>query len=334
MATGSPEIDVDASLARPTRWPKGRVIVAVLLLLAAHIGFAVDGARRQAVTLDEFAHLPAGISYWQTGDFFLYHHNPPLIKMLAALPVMAMQPDMPYDEDFRYVPGRRFEAAFGRAFMEANPDRHFEFFVMARMVIVALSATGAILIFVWSRELFGDMAGLLSLAVWCSSPMVLGHAQLVTPDIGASIAGLAAVYAFRGFLQRPSAAGVIPSGIALGLAELSKFTLLVLYPVFGILATVRLLKRTPCEPEGFQGSHKSFLGQCFGMAALSLWVLNAGYGFEGTFQRLGDFHFGCRALSVPVPYPTPTISGLRQPILWHTTLWPPRAAAQALCHRP
>ena len=43
-------------------------------------------------TVDEVVHLPAGITYWQKRTFRLYHHNPPLIKMIAALPVVWAQP--------------------------------------------------------------------------------------------------------------------------------------------------------------------------------------------------------------------------------------------------
>ena len=38
-------------------------------------------------TVDEVVHLPAGVTYWQKRTFRLYHHNPPLIKLVAALPV-------------------------------------------------------------------------------------------------------------------------------------------------------------------------------------------------------------------------------------------------------
>ena len=40
-------------------------------------------------TIDEVVHLPAGLTYWEKGTFRLYHHNPPLIKLVAALPVLA-----------------------------------------------------------------------------------------------------------------------------------------------------------------------------------------------------------------------------------------------------
>ena len=61
--------------------------LAVVLLLAVHLTLAVRSLVRENPTVDEVVHLPAGITYWQTGTFRLYHHNPPLVKLVAALPV-------------------------------------------------------------------------------------------------------------------------------------------------------------------------------------------------------------------------------------------------------
>ena len=36
--------------------------------------------------------MPAGVTYWQKGTFRLYHHNPPLVRMVAALPVIWANP--------------------------------------------------------------------------------------------------------------------------------------------------------------------------------------------------------------------------------------------------
>ena len=35
-------------------------------------------------TVNEVVHLPAGVTYWEKGTFRLYHHNPPLVKLVAA----------------------------------------------------------------------------------------------------------------------------------------------------------------------------------------------------------------------------------------------------------
>lgn len=328
-------------------------LVVAGLILAAHVALAVDGARRQWVTFDEVAHLPAGINYWQKRSFFIYHHNPPLTRMLAAIPVLAMNPRMEYGVDYRYIPGLRPEWEFGQRFLRLNRDRYLDLFIAARMVTVLCSCAAAVFIFLWARELFGPAAGLVSLATWCFSPAVLAHAQLVTPDIGASAAGVASAYMFRRFLQNPSWRRAVAAGLVLGIAELTKFTLLALYPAFLVVALVRGfrgaaqtspdqdpngrgfspwplaalaalgllaiflgqgalvlpayafiaavwgLSRLPGDEPPLGIRPISLLNRCLAIAAISVFAINLGYGFEGSFDRLGSFSFQCRLLTAP-----------------------------------
>ena len=72
------------------------VAICVVILLATHAVLAVHTLSVKTVTVDEVAHLPAGITYWQSGSFALYHQNPPLVKLLLALPALALRPSVPY----------------------------------------------------------------------------------------------------------------------------------------------------------------------------------------------------------------------------------------------
>ena len=56
---------------------RGRVWAGVVALLALQYALAASSLLVENPTVDEIAHLPAGITYWQTGTFKLYHHNPP-----------------------------------------------------------------------------------------------------------------------------------------------------------------------------------------------------------------------------------------------------------------
>ena len=78
---------LQATLTRP------RLILAVVALLGLHYALAASSLLRENPTIDEVVHLPAGISYWQKGTFKLYPHNPPLIKLVAALPVVGASGD-------------------------------------------------------------------------------------------------------------------------------------------------------------------------------------------------------------------------------------------------
>ena len=61
-----------------------------LILLTAFALLAITSMARLSITGDEVTHLPAGYSYVTTGDFRLNPQHPPLIKALAALPLLAL----------------------------------------------------------------------------------------------------------------------------------------------------------------------------------------------------------------------------------------------------
>ena len=189
---GPPELPAAVGAATvPAFWTRTRLILAVVLLLGVHALLAVTSLVRENPTVDEVAHLPAGITYWQTGTFRLYPHNPPLVKLAAALPVVLAHPAM---ERIYSLPSWKqlypVHASIAHEFAVENPDRYFELFTLARMVIPAFSVLGGLVVFLWSRRLYGPWGGLLSLSLWVFCPNVLAHARLVTTDIGATTLGI------------------------------------------------------------------------------------------------------------------------------------------------
>jgi hypothetical protein len=64
-----------------------RVIAVFLLALLA--GLAGSAAFRESVAIDEVAHIGAGVSYWQKLDLRMNPEHPPLVKLLAAAPLVA-----------------------------------------------------------------------------------------------------------------------------------------------------------------------------------------------------------------------------------------------------
>jgi hypothetical protein len=65
------------------------VIVAVFCACFAY--FVISHARSASATYDETTHLPAGYSYWVLHDYRMNPEHPPLIKLLAALPLLRLQ---------------------------------------------------------------------------------------------------------------------------------------------------------------------------------------------------------------------------------------------------
>ena len=276
-------------------------------LLTMHYALAARSLLEENPTVDEVVHLPAGVTYWQKGTFRLYHHNPPLFKLVAALPVVLAGPDT---EPLYTMPSWRSKdpspTTFSQSFARFNVPRYFELFQLARLTMPLFSIIGGLVIFAWSARLYGTWAGLLSLALWVFCPNILAHARLITSDVCSTALGAGATYVFWRYLRQPTWRWAGASGLALGLAQLSKFSMLLLYAIWPFFWLMRL---------GLVGLHSDALGQHsrstlrsvaqslaqgFAIVALSILTIDAGYFFEGVGIPLGDFEFGSRALTRPL----------------------------------
>ncbi len=267
----------------------------VTALLASHAALLLYSARVHAVTLDEGQHLAAGVHQWRTGQFYLYRVNPPLVRLLATIPVVLAGAQVPeFHED---IPGVRLEIDFHTAFAKANASNYQQLVVLGRLMGVLWSLLGGVLVFLWAKELFGANAGLLSLALWCFDPTILAHAQLLTPDIPATVAGLAATYSFWKYLRKPSMRRVCVSGFLLGIALLTKSTMLALFAIWPVLWLGYNFEsvRAAVRRSGSRGFVRRGAVQALCAGAISLFVVNAGYGFHGSLPRLGDLTFVSRA---------------------------------------
>ncbi len=271
------------------------------LLLAIHGLLAGWAALRNSPTVDEVNHLPAGLSYLERGTFEIYPHNPPLVKVLCALPLYAAGVEADYRHAWLWAKERGFpvsHSAFARNFQEAQraPEgRYRTLFVVARIVAILLALGGGVVVLLFSRDLFGERGALVSLAAWTFCPNLLAHDGLVTTDGATTAAAIAAMYLFRRWLRAPTLSGAIVTGAGLGGALLVKFSLLLLVPLWIFFAAWTCI--APSRPAGGD-SRRRRVGVGLALAlATALVVVNAGYLFEGTGKRLGDYEFISPALS-------------------------------------
>src|SRR5215472_8683394 len=69
---------------------KHAVWLAALVLLGIQAAQVVSVIHRESLTFDEDNHMFAGYMMWKTGDFGLNPEHPPLVKLLAAVPLIGM----------------------------------------------------------------------------------------------------------------------------------------------------------------------------------------------------------------------------------------------------
>jgi len=280
---------------------------AVVALLAVHTGLLGYSAYVHSPTLNEPGHLVAGLSHWKFGRFELYRVNPPLVRMVAALPVMAAG----YEEDwsgFHEGPGARPVFGMGEQFVAANGERSFFLFMVARWACIPFSWLGAVVCYLWARDLSGKPAGVMACTLWCFSPNILAHASLITADVGGTAFGVAACYTFWRWLKKPTWTQAALTGCVLGLAELCKTTLILFYPLWPLLwVAYRWSNRREMDRSDWTRE----AGMLILRMAIGIYVLNLGYGFEGSAKPLKKFHFVSNLFAGQQSNPPPSKGGAR-----------------------
>ena len=219
--------------------PKQERLVVTLLLLFFVLQCLVS-MPHNAPTWDEVGHLPAGYAYWKTGNFQLYPSNPPLIKLWAAVPLLFM--DLKLDTNNDYWQRNR-EIEFGQVFLYETNDNSGTMFFWARLMIVSLGVILGLLVFMWTKELYGQWPGFVALLLYSFNPNLIAHAQLTTSDVGFALFFFLSIYTFYHVITRPSWLRLLWAGLAFGLAMTAKFSAIILLPIYFLIVTLVLIFR-------------------------------------------------------------------------------------------
>lgn len=266
----------------------------LVAVCALHAGLLSWSALRNSPTEEESGHLAAGLSHCLYGRFDLNRIDPPLVRMVAALPILGSDIKTDWRNLVSANPVARPEKNVGRDLAAANGERFTWYVTEARWACIPFSVLGALICFVWAADLFGRPAGWLAMCIWCFCPNVLGHGALLTPGVGASATGVTASYLFWRWLRHPRVRIALFAGTTLGLAGLSSGTGLLLFVIWPLVWLVAACGRSR-DFAACRGGHG--FGQILLMTGVALWVINAGYGFVGSFRSIGQFRFASYTLS-------------------------------------
>lgn len=324
--TAASPAEIDVSRPPRTLWQTCRqrkpAALAVTLLLLLHAALAYQTAAYCSVTHDEYWHIPVGLLHWRTGRFDWENLNPPLIRLIAAAPLtVTANPgtlDQPTDQIWSY----------GDDFARANPGRYRALLIQARLPIIALSLLTAWVLGTWATEMMGPRAGVFAVFLWTVSPTVLASASLATTDLGAALCFALTGWRVWKLAQHPGRRNAILLGIALGLAQLAKFTSVILWPLSLFLCLLFHLaakhRRDRTEPETGRQQTPAFRRTAvawLSAAVISVVVLNAGYLFHGTGTALHGYRFSSVVMQsvqsvsgllgrLPVPVPSDWLQGI------------------------
>jgi len=282
--------------------------------------------RDKSVTVDEFSHFPSGIYNIRTLDWRMDRESPSLIKCFPALTALIGKPEMNITH-FKQNPNTW---SFGYDFMFRNRERYHHIFQLARCAVILFGCLGGFLLYQFAKEIYGYRGGLFALFLYVFNPNIIAHSRLATIDAGATLTIFLSIYCLWKFLKQGDGTSAIIAGAALGLAQLSKFTALLLYPIFliiiGILAVNRAffangraeIFNENTRPKVRALSLLKDFSYFFVIVLVSMLVINAGYLFSGTLTPLGDYNFLSEPVkkissllwvALPLPLPYHYISG-------------------------
>lgn len=212
-------------------------IGVLALVCAVSFSLMFYASRTDSAIMDELAHIPAGYGYVHNLDYRLNPEHPPLVKALAMLPVLFLNPNFPTD-GASWTTDVNGQWDMGYQFLYNSGNDANQIIRLARLLPILLTVLLIILIYVWSRELLGRWWALMPAFLFGMSPTILAHGHYVTTDVGAAFGVVFATYYFLKFLQEPTRKQLIYAGLAFGVATIIKFSAALLVPYFIVLLLV------------------------------------------------------------------------------------------------
>ncbi len=258
-----------------------RVWSAILALLALQSVLVLFMVHRESLTFDEDNHMFAGYMMWKTADYGLNPEHPPLIKLLATLPVLHAKLWVPP------LQGRDFKAEAyldGRDWLARNDGARQRLVFRMRMAVLPVALALSLVVFFAAREWFDSATALVALTLVVFDPDILANSGLVTTDVLVSLFFLASIYAFYRYVSRPTIKRLFFAGLVIGLLGVSKHSGILLVPM---LIPVIAWEAAAAEKGQRLRRALRLSGAFCAMIAIAAVVLWAFYGFRYAARPAG-----------------------------------------------
>ncbi len=254
--------------------------VTIFLLLVVLCTQVLHAIRNESLTWDEGDHIFAGYETWKTSDYGLNPEHPPMVKMLATIPLLALPLKVPA------LQGRFFKSEAyldGRELLFHNQPAYSAETLTFRVRLLPLLFTvvAALLVFAAGTEMFGVMTGLAALFLFCFEPTLLAHGAYVTTDMAASCTIFATIYAYWRWLRRPTWPRLLVVGVAAGVALGAKHSTVLLLPMLVLLMLGELVARwAEGRRQRFALQSATMLGSLAVVVLVGVTILWGFYGFR------------------------------------------------------
>jgi hypothetical protein len=200
--------------------------------------------------------------------------------------------------------------------LQKNSEQAAKDIQLGRIFSVISALLLALYVLVWATQLYGKLAGILSLLLYVCCPNMMAHSQLVGTDVYSFLVMTATCYHAWRYGKTGSIKQLLFMALLLGIGQLTKQSLLMLYPVCICLLALRLYRQVlPVRKK-----IACFAKELAVVAVVSIMVINTGFLFYKTGKPLGQYQFVSAKYkklqqqfsfisSLPLPLPEPFIGG-------------------------
>lgn len=245
-------------------------VAGALILLLIMVAEVVCSTRQESPSWDEGDHIYSGYMNWQHDEYSLNPEHPPLVKLVATLPLLPLHLKIAprqgrFFKDEAYYGGRELLFRNGPEYGGQYTADTLLFRI--HMFALSFGLMLGLLLFLAGREMFGTVAGLIALTLFVFDPTVITNAPFVTTDMGAACGFFAGVYTFYRFVKMMLWRRALLCGVVVGLAMGAKHSAVMLLPMLILLAAGETLTRWKME--------KAWPARFFKRMALGLGIVGA-----------------------------------------------------------
>lgn len=208
--------------------PANLVCAAVCGLLLVQAALVLAAVHRESLTFDEDDHMFAGYMMWKTGDYGLNPEHPPLVKLLAAVPLLGEDLWVPPQHGWDFKKEAYLD---GRDWLAHNDGASQRLVFRMRMAAGLLAWGLSLTVFFATREWFGEVAALVAMTLVVFDPNIMAHSALVTTDVGVTLFFLLSIWTFYRFVRKPTLVRLLLAGLAAGLLAATKHSGILLAPM-------------------------------------------------------------------------------------------------------
>jgi len=204
-----------------------------------------------APTADEPPHILSGYAALKFGQDYIDPEHPLLAKLTAAVPLLFQ--DLKFDKsDPGYLEQRQdlnigSMFAASRRFLNYSGNNPDGILFSTRIPMILLTTAFGIVVFLFTRRLFGDFAALLATFLYATEPLILAHGRLVNTDLPGTGFILVSVFALLLYFEKQSPKRLVFLILSLSGTLLAKYSTFYLFPLILFLMGVFYLRR-PIQP--------------------------------------------------------------------------------------